>query len=175
MICEPHQAESWLETVNESWDWMDSMLLEAKEDLAWYYNQHWVLALEFHIRDKVYLDASVIHTTCPSQKLAHRYLRPFTVTWEVSWNTYCLQLPTSMSQLHPVFNIVKLLWAPEDPIPGQKAHPPPPPLGIVDGEEHYIVERVLDSQLMRGQLQFLVKWEGYGYEENSWVPELDIQ
>ena len=78
-----------------------------------------------------------------------------------------------MSQLHPVFNIVKLLQAPEDPIPSQRAHPPPP-LEMVDGEEHYIVEQVLDSQLMRGQLQFLVKWEGYGYEENSWVSESDI-
>ena len=36
------------------------------------------------------------------------------------------------------------------------------------------MERVLDSQLIRGQLQFLVKWEGYGYEENSWVLESDI-
>ena len=78
-----------------------------------------------------------------------------------------------MYWLHPVFNVVKLLQAPEDPIPSWKAHPPPP-LEMVDGEEHYVVERVLDSWLMRGQLQFLVKWEGYGYEENSWVSELDI-
>ena len=78
-----------------------------------------------------------------------------------------------MSWLHPVFNVVKLLRALEDPIPSRKACLPPPP-ERVDGEEHYIVERVLDSRLMRGQLQFLVKWEGYGYEENSWVPESDI-
>ena len=118
-----------------------SMLGKAKEDMAWYYNQHWVLAPEYHIGDKVYLDASDIYTTCPSQKLAHHYLGPFTVTWQVSWNKYCLWLLTSMSQLHPVFNIVKLLQALEDPIPGQKAHPPPP-LEMVDGEEHYIVEHV---------------------------------
>ena len=59
------------------------------------------------------------------------------------------------------------------PHSGQKAHPPPPP-EMVGGEEHYVVDWVLDSQLMRGQLQFLVKWEGYGYEENSWVLESDI-
>ena len=129
--------------------------------------------MEYQIRDRVYLDASDIHTTCPSQKLAHCYLGPFTVTWWVSWNTYQLWPPTPKAWLHPVFNLVKLLQAPEDPILGWKAHPPPP-LEIVDGEEHYIVGWVLDSWLMRGQLQFLVKWEGYGYEENSWVPELDI-
>ena len=59
-----------------------------------------------------------------------------------------------MSQLHPVFNVVKLLRAPEDPIPSRKACLLPPEM--VDGEEHYVVEQVLDSWLMRGQLQFLV-------------------
>ena len=37
-----------------------------------------------------------------------------------------------------------------------------------------MVEKVLDSRLMRGQLHFLVKWEGYGYEENTWVAEEDM-
>ena len=135
---------------------MDSTLLEArsalgkaKEDMALYYNQRRVPALEFHIRDKVYLDASDIRTTRPSQKLAHCYLGPFTVTQRVSRNTYHRRLLTSMSQLHPVFNVVKLLQALEDPIPSQKACLPPPP-EMMDGEEHYVVEQVLDSWLMRG-------------------------
>jgi len=45
---------------------------------------------------------------------------------------------------------------------------------IIDGKEHYVVEKILDSRLLRNQLQFLVKWEGYGYEENSWVSKDDV-
>ena len=44
---EPHQVESQLETVNEFWDWMDSILVEAKsalakakDDMVQYYNRH---------------------------------------------------------------------------------------------------------------------------------------
>jgi hypothetical protein len=177
---EPHQADSRMETVNEFKDRMDSTLAEArsalakaKEDMARYYNQRRVPAPEYQVGDKVFLDASDIRTTRPSQKLAHRYLGPYVVQRRVGRNAYRLRLPTSMSRLHPVFNVVKLLPAPEDPIPGRRAHPPPPP-EIVDGEEHYIVEQILDSRFVRGRLQFLVKWEGYGYEENTWVPEQDV-
>ena len=109
----------------------------------------------------MYLDASNICTTCPSQKLAHRYLSPFMIVWKVGRNAYRLGLLTSMSYLHPIFNVIKLLLTPSDPILGRKASPPPLP-ELVDGEEHYVVEWILDSQFMRGRLQFLVKWEGYG-------------
>ena len=121
----------------------------------------------------MYLDASDIHTTCLSHKLAHCYLSPLTIVQKVTWNVYQLHLLTSMSHLHPFFNVIKLLLTLSDPILGQKANLPPPP-EIVDGEEHYVVEQILDSQFMRGHLQFLVRWEGYGYEENSWVSEQDI-
>ena len=59
---------------------MDSVLSEARSALRKAKEDSRVLALEFHVGDKVYLDASDIHTTRPSQKLAHRYLGPFTVT-----------------------------------------------------------------------------------------------
>ena len=51
---------------------------------------------------------------------------------------------------------------------------PPPPLEIVDSDEHYVVEQILDSQLIWGWLHFLIKWEGYGYEENTWISESNI-
>ena len=72
-----------------------------------------------------------------------------------------------MSQLHPVFNVVKLTLALADPIPERQA-PPLPPLELVNGEEKYVVEKVLNSRMFRRKLQYLVKWEGYGVEENTW-------
>jgi len=39
-----------------------------------------------------------------------------------------------MRQLYPVFNVVKLSTAPENPILGRKSQAPPPPI-VVDREE----------------------------------------
>ena len=72
-----------------------------------------------------------------------------------------------MKRLHPVFNVVKLTAAPMDPIPGRHRPQPPPP-ELVDGEEEYIVEDIIDSRMFRRRLQYLVKWEGYGLEYNTW-------
>ena len=73
-----------------------------------------------------------------------------------------------MKRLHPVFNVVKLSPAPDDPIVGRRRNPPPP-LELVDGEEEYIVEEILNSRMFRRKLQYyLVKWEGYGIEGNTW-------
>ncbi|GLB39299.1 putative retrotransposable element tf2 155 kda protein type 1-like [Lyophyllum shimeji] len=82
---------------------------------------------------------------------------------------YKLRLPRSMSRLHPVFNAVKLRLAPPDPIPGRRARPPPPPT-LIDNEEWFDVEDILDSRFFRRKLQYKVKSKGYGYEDASWEP-----
>ena len=78
-----------------------------------------------------------------------------------------------MSHLYPVFPVVKLMPAPADPIPGRQSDPPPDPI-LVDGEEHYEVEAVLDSRIFRGRLQYLVQWKGYSYQHNSWENATDV-
>ena len=78
-----------------------------------------------------------------------------------------------MSRLHPVFNVVKLTPAVEDPIEGRRTTPPPPP-EIYEGEEEWVVQEILDSKILRGKLKFLIKWEGFGAEHNSWEGADDV-
>src|SRR5271163_1405061 len=72
-----------------------------------------------------------------------------------------------------MFNVVKLMPAPSDPIPGHYPTLPPPP-EIVNGEEEWIVEEILDSKMVNRKLRYLIKWEGFSIEHNSWEPWNDV-
>ena len=78
-----------------------------------------------------------------------------------------------MRRLHPVFNVVKLTAAPSDLIVGQHPTLPPPP-EVVEGEEKYLVEEILDSKMFRRRLKFKIKWEGYGPEHDSWEYAMEV-
>jgi len=71
-----------------------------------------------------------------------------------------------MRHLHPVFNVVKLSPAPDNLIVRRRRNPSPL-LELVDGEEEYVVEKILNSRMFLRKLQYLVKWEGYGIEGNT--------
>ena len=167
---EPGQQRSHLESVDEFKERMEGALEEAKAALAKpkdnmtrYYDQRQTLTLNYKPGDKVYLNASDIHTNRPLRKLSHRRLSPHS---QESWQ-WCI-LPLLMSRLHPVFNVVKLTPAPVDPIKG--CHPCPPPLPeIIDGEEEWVVEKVFNSKMMNQKLHYL-EWEGFRIEHNSWKP-----
>jgi hypothetical protein len=66
-----------------------------------------------------------------------------------------------------VFNVVKLTPSPADPIVGRYLTLPPP-LEVIDGEEEYLAENILDSKMFQERLRFKIKWEGYGPEHDSW-------
>ena len=148
-------------------------LVKAKDNMAWYYNHGHTLAPKYQPGDCVYLDTSDITTTQPSWKLSHRHLGPFLVERQVGPLAYQLCLPVGLRQLHPVFNVVKLFLAPDNPIPGRRPRPPPPPV-LVNNKEQYEVEEILDSCLFRWKLQFKVKWKGYGLEDVSWEPQENV-
>ena len=152
---EPGQQRSHLESVDKFKEHMDSALEEAKaaltkskDDMTKYYDWRCTPAPDYKPGDKVYLDASDIQTNRPSRKLSHCRLGPFPIVKKVGNGTYRLWLPLTMSRLHPVFNIVKLAPAPTDPIKGHHPHPLLPE--IIDREEEWIIEAILDSKRWTG-------------------------
>jgi len=83
---EPQQNHSDLEMVNEFTERMrmaikevKSAIRKAQDDMKRYYDRQRTLAPAFKPDNKVFLDASDICTTCPLQKLLHRWLGPFVV------------------------------------------------------------------------------------------------
>jgi len=73
---------------------------------------------------------------------------PFIVEWQIRPMAYHLRLPHGMKQLHPVFNVVKLTPALDDPITGHKMEDHPLPV-VIDGEPEWEVEEILDSRWHR--------------------------
>ena len=100
-------------------------------------------------------------------KLAPRFVGPFRVLRRVA---YALALPSGM-RVSNVFHVSLL-----KPLVCNRftsSVPRPRPFQVGDHEE-YEVSDILDLRLVRGRLQFLVHWRGYGPEEHSWVPSADV-
>ena len=128
---------------------------------------------KYKVRDQVWLKGRHLHTNQPTTKLVPRRHKLFKIAQVMSPVNYCLELPTQWS-IHPVFHINLLTPYRETPTHGPNYQHPPPDL--VDGEEEYEVEKILDSQQFgrRWKLQYLVKWKGYPDSENQWVYKDDV-
>src|SRR6266487_5461200 len=86
----------------------------------------------------------------------------------------CLSLTSAMLALSttPGLSCSEANAGPPDPF---RCHNKPPPLPeIIEDGEHYEVKEILDSRLYCGKLQYLMKWKGFGYEENSWIGENNV-
>jgi hypothetical protein len=123
--------------------------------------------------DQVWLEGKNLRINQPTAKLAPRRHGPFKIVQVMSAVNYRLELPTQWS-IHPVFHIDLLTPYKETIMHGPNFTRPTPEL--IDGEEEYTVEKILDSRHFgrRRRLQYLVKWEGYPDADNMWVDKDDV-
>jgi len=127
--------------------------------------------VEYKAGDKVYLTADRAATTdaTDKRKLRPRFRGPYPIV-KVLDNAVELKLPPG-SRLHPVFNVSKVkLWHPP-------ATPQPKPGPVIDddgGDDEYEVEDILREEVMDGAKHYLVRWKGYGPEDDSFVAEDDL-
>ena len=107
-----------------------------------------------------------------NRKLSPKRYRPLTVTQMISPVAACLDLPQSM-KIHNVFHTDLLLPYKETEQYGTPFTRPPP---IIDNEEEYKIENILDARHHgRGRkLQYLVHWKGYPHSDDSWIDHKDL-
>jgi hypothetical protein len=117
----------------------------------------------------------------PKFKLQHQYTGPYEVLQCIGKNAYRLKLPTTLSRVHDVINISFLeRWI--DPVtaePSRKSNPPPTPIMAEEQDsgvqkEYYEIEQILDHRTYYGKKQYLVRWKGYGPEDDSWEPIANV-
>lgn len=85
---------------------------------------------------------------------------------KVGQSCYWLQTSGPSSQ-HTVFNESMLRPFIPGTFPSQQVPPPPPPT-LINNAEEWEVESIKDSQFSHRQLQYLVRWRGYGISEGTW-------
>src|SRR6266478_3685184 len=165
-------AEKFAERMKEIHKETASTLRKAADDMKRYADQQQGNAPKFKEGDLVWLDASDIKQNRPARKLSDKQLGPYSITKIINPNAYELKLPRSF-RIHNRFNVSKLRRYYPPAIPNQKAVPPLPI--EVEGEKEYDVEEVIDSRMYRNKLQYLIKWEGYTVENNTWEPPENLK
>jgi len=99
-----------------------------------------------------------------SEKLVERFVGPYKIKTIISSNVVELELPITI-KIHPVVNVSRIKWY-VDQVDGQRKDMPQPV--VIEGEEEWTVEKILNKRKIRGKNKFLVWWKGFTAEGDTW-------
>ncbi|KAL3701254.1 hypothetical protein R1sor_019276 [Riccia sorocarpa] len=130
---------------------------------------------EFEVGEKVWLSTTNLKLI-GCRKLNPRFIGPFTIKRRIGTVAYELDLPSTM-RIHPVFHVSLLRRYVSRPPELGAANDARPPPDLIEGEEEFEVERILQKRTrgLRGQrVEYLVQWKGYPLYEATWEPVANL-
>jgi len=119
--------------------------------------------------ERVWLSTENLTLPYPT-KFTPAYLGPFLVThMNPHSNAATLELPASLSRLHPTFNTALLKpYHVRDPVLGPSAHAQPPPIYSDETGQYYIIERIIaEKRSANNEPLYTIKWSGYPHSQNT--------
>ncbi|CAJ0968449.1 unnamed protein product [Ranitomeya imitator] len=162
-------VDTVVDRLQQIWTHVVDNLTLSQEKAQRFANRRRCVGPRLRVGDLVWLSSRYIPMKVSSPKFKPRFIGPYRISEVLNPVSFRLTLPASFS-IHNVFHrsLLRRYVAPVVP----SVDPPAPVL--VEGELEYIVEKILDSRISRRKLQYLVKWKGYGQEDNSWVFASDV-
>ena len=106
-----------------------------------------------------------------TEKLTERFVGPYKIKKIISSNTVELEL-SSIVKIHPVVNISRIQRY-VGQVEGQRKEQPAPV--VIEGEEEWEVERILNKQWIKGKDKYLVQWKGFTAESDTWEEKENLE
>ena len=113
--------------------------------------------------DQVWIEGTNLQTLYPSKKLGPKRYGPFKILKRLLDAVYRVEIPKHW-KIHNVFHANLITPYKETELHGPNFTRPPPDL--VDGEEEFEVEKIIDMKQMgrRRKTYYLVKWKRISHE-----------
>jgi len=160
-------AEKFIEKMKEIQEEAKAALGKAQADMKKYANRKRLDVKEYKVEDLVMLSTKDLKYQMIGrrmEKLTERFVGPYKIKKIISSNAVELELPGTI-RIHLVVNISRICRYVEQ-VEGQKKEQPA--LVIIEGEEEWEVERILNKRRVRGKDKYLVCWKGFMAESDTW-------
>ena len=160
-------AEKFIEKIKEIQEEAKAVLEKAQEEIKKYINRKRREVDDYKVRDLVMLSTKDLKYQMVgrrTEKLTERFVGPYRIKKIVSSNTVELELPSTV-KIHPVVNISRIRKY-IGQVERQKKEQLLPV--IIEGEEEWEVERILNKRRVRGKDKYLVRWKGFTAESDTW-------
>jgi len=135
--------------------------------MRWYADRHRAKAVGYKVGDLVLLSTKDLKWQMVgrrSKKLVEQFVGPYKIKAIISSNVVELELPATI-KIHPVVNVSRIKQY-VDQVDGQRKETPQPV--VIEGEEEWEVEKILNKKKIRGKDKFLVRWKGFTAEGDTW-------
>jgi hypothetical protein len=174
----PSQQRSDNPVATQFIEQLNKDLIRAKENIQKaidkqkkYADQH-RQPVTFSVGDQVMLSTQNLPKPLPglAHKLLHVYYGPFSIKSKVSDVVYELELPATW-KVYPKFhvNLLKPYYDGSQVFPSRPLPERPPP-ALVDGQQEWVVDRIIGKRYNRRRLEYKVLWQGWPAHEATWEP-----
>jgi len=161
------RAEKFAERMKNIQEEAKAALQKAQEEMKRYADRERGEMEEYRVGDLVLLSTKDLKYQMVGRrmdKFTERFVGPYKVKAIISSNTIELDLP-SMVRIHPVINVSRVRRY-KSQVEGQRKEAPQPV--VIEGEEEWEVEKIMNKRKVRGREKYLVRWKGCTAEEDTW-------